>query len=202
MYLMVIRILIILSLLSVFMLLYSYKKKESFPMDVKAINYVKRVENKRLYRFFKVITTIGDPTSIVCLTIIISMLFYYNNLHRDGIFFSINVITVWIFNEILKLIFRRERPNIKLLKVRGYSLPSGHAMVFMAYSVISIYFLVSRFHTSWYIYLASLAIFILNILVGLSRVYFRVHYLSDVIAGWYAGLVSTIVFIVVHILYY
>ncbi|GAA0721558.1 phosphatase PAP2 family protein [Clostridium malenominatum] len=202
MYLILIKILLILFFISVFILLYFYNKKDDFPMDVRAINYVKSIENIRLNRFFKIVTTIGDPTSIVLLTLIISIIFYRNNLHKDALFFSLNVIIVWLFNEILKLIFKRERPHIKVLKVRGYSLPSGHAMVFMAYSIISIYFLILKFNHSWIIYVVSLIIFFLNISVGLSRVYFRVHYLSDVIAGWYAGFIFTILSIAFHILYY
>lgn len=195
-------ILPLLSMISLFTLLHFYKKKEKFNMDIEAINYVKTIENERLYKLFKIITTIGDPTTIVIMTIVVSFIFYRNNYFKEGIFFLINIVGVWLFNELLKLIYRRERPSIKLFKVRGYSLPSGHAMVFMAYSIISIYFIFDKIGINLITCIITGIIVILNIGVGLSRVYFRVHYLSDIIAGWYAGIVWICLSIPIYRFYY
>ncbi|WP_315116242.1 phosphatase PAP2 family protein [uncultured Clostridium sp.] len=191
-----------LAMVSLFILLNFYKKKEKFSMDIKAINYVKNIENEKLYKFFKIATTIGDPTSIVIMTIVVCFFCYRNNYFKESMFFFMNIIGVWLFNELLKLIYRRERPSIKLFKVRGYSLPSGHAMVFMAYSIISMYFIFDKIGVNLITCIISGIIVILNISVGLSRVYFRVHYLSDVIAGWYAGIVWMCLSIPIYKFYY
>lgn len=89
----------------------------------------------------------------------------------------------------LKHIFYRARPVIETLYLEtGSSFPSGHATVAMAlYGFI--------FYTIWKHdkhYLKKpliIFLFILIILIGVSRLYLGVHYISDVLAGYAVGFV-------------
>ena len=87
----------------------------------------------------------------------------------------------------LKLFFARARPVETVIHAGGYAFPSGHAfaaMVFFGY-LIHLAFRHSRLHGLQILVtlLGSAMIF----LVGSSRVYLNVHWLTDVVGGWIAG---------------
>ncbi|WP_315116244.1 phosphatase PAP2 family protein [uncultured Clostridium sp.] len=177
---------------------YFYKLQGNFLMDKRAIDYIIHIQGKGLDAFFKTITTIGDPSTIIIMSFLIVVLFYYKKLLKDGIYFVVNIIGVWLFNELLKFIFKRERPILKIIEARGYSLPSGHAMVFTAFSLMCVYFISIKIKSSVFRNIGILLIIALNFFVGISRVYLRVHFLSDVIAGWCAGILWSCIGIIIH----
>lgn len=85
-----------------------------------------------------------------------------------------------------KLTFARSRPDLwdPMWPAAGYSFPSGHAMESTALAV-AVAGLATG--TRWRgLAVAGGALFALG--VGVSRVYLGVHYPSDVLAGWCAGL--------------
>jgi len=93
----------------------------------------------------------------------------------------------------LKFLFNRPRPLIPLLKeVQGLSFPSGHAFMSLTFFGLIIYGIYQHAENKWvkWVTISLLAITIL--LIGLSRVYLRLHYASDVIAGYCFGVMSLI----------
>jgi undecaprenyl-diphosphatase len=93
-------------------------------------------------------------------------------------------------NSWLKSIFERDRPAFQpVVEAPGFSFPSGHAMISMAFFfllfiVLSRLIGASRCMTK--IILIATGVFVF--LVGFSRVYLGVHYPSDILAGFSAGL--------------
>lgn len=109
---------------------------------------------------------------------------------------TISVVSAFIANLLLKLMFARERPNIlRLVDESSYSFPSGHAMVNMAFYTM-VFLLAWRYiKNKKSRYLISCLCIIMPVLIGLSRIYLGVHYATDVIVGWLLGMtVSIIVF--------
>lgn len=96
-----------------------------------------------------------------------------------------------VLSLLLKEWIGRERPSVvpHLVNVHTKSFPSGHAMlsavVWLTLGAM-LAELEARRSLRSYIYGAALTI---AILVGISRVYLGVHYPTDVLAGWTAGLV-------------
>ncbi len=91
----------------------------------------------------------------------------------------------------LKFFFNRPRPLIPLLKeIPGLSFPSGHAFMSMIFYGLLISIVYRDIKSLWkkWIVISILLSFIF--LVGFSRVYLRVHYLSDVLAGYCFGILS------------
>jgi undecaprenyl-diphosphatase len=89
-----------------------------------------------------------------------------------------------VLNHLLKVLFARPRPHFEhpLLVETSYSFPSGHAMEsFVVYGMLA-YFAVLALR-SW----ESRGAALLVVLIGFSRMYLGVHYLSDVLAGYAAG---------------
>lgn len=95
-----------------------------------------------------------------------------------------------VFSQVLKTIFERERPSLvgHFTHFGGASFPSGHAMV-SAVVYLTLGTLMARLVAErwgkWYFLGAAL---IITLLVGITRVYLGVHYPTDVLAGWCAGL--------------
>lgn len=91
-------------------------------------------------------------------------------------------------NALLKSIFIRTRPlKYLLIQQGGYSFPSGHAMVSMAFYTTMTYLLLKNEDrrkvkiTSWTINFTVIA------LIGFSRIYLGVHWPTDVLMGYLIG---------------
>lgn len=89
----------------------------------------------------------------------------------------------------LKGVFARPRPDlVEIPSYVSHSFPSGHSMM-SAVVYLTLGFIVTRFIKPFWFkaYILVLAVG-LTFLVGLSRIFLGVHYPSDVVAGWMAGL--------------
>lgn len=95
-----------------------------------------------------------------------------------------------VMSLVLKQFFERPRPELvpHLSHVYTSSFPSGHAMlsatVYLTLGTLLGQF-VQGFHIKAYFLFVAM---VLTALVGASRVYMGVHYPTDVLAGWAAGL--------------
>lgn len=94
-----------------------------------------------------------------------------------------------LLNMLLKTIFHRGRPEVasEFVHRASWSFPSGHAMESTVGYGILAYLLIAHVHGTAKRRAFVLATIILVGLIGFSRVYLGVHYMSDVIGGFLAG---------------
>jgi undecaprenyl-diphosphatase len=100
-----------------------------------------------------------------------------------------------ILSRLLKDFFTRERPTAvpKLTHFDPGSFPSGHSML-SALVYLTLGGVVSRQTRGTPVKAYSLfSAMLLSLLVGLSRLYLGVHYPTDVLAGWAAGSVWSMI---------
>jgi undecaprenyl-diphosphatase len=91
---------------------------------------------------------------------------------------------------------QRPRPEeYRIINESGYSFPSGHSMVSMAFYGLLIYWIIKHVENKYYKYILVTLLGMLIILIGTSRIYLGVHYTSDVIAGFLIAFSYLIIFI-------
>lgn len=94
----------------------------------------------------------------------------------------------------LKNYFERERPLIPLLEeARGLSFPSGHALMSVTFYGLMIYIVWHSVKDPRLKWALIVALLILIHLIGFSRIYLRVHYTTDVIAGFAMGVIWLVI---------
>lgn len=167
---------------------------EIMVMDVNGYQFISdNFINENITPIMKGITLLGSATFFIPF-IIFLLIFIKNNYLRLSI--SINIILITLLNQILKFVIQRPRPTqYRIVDASGYSFPSGHSMVSMAFYGFLIY-LIYRYLKNKY--LKTILILILSVvivLIGISRIYLGVHYTSDVCAGFLLSLSYLIVYI-------
>jgi membrane-associated phospholipid phosphatase len=91
----------------------------------------------------------------------------------------------------LKFLFNRQRPLIPLLKeAHGLSFPSGHAFMSLTFFGFVIYKAYTSITNGWLKWSAVILLTFTVMMIGLSRIYLRVHFTSDVLAGYCFAVVS------------
>ena len=156
-------------------------------------SYVKRLINPGAPKFFKIVTELGNYTVMVPIIIV----FYLFNKDKSfNRYFTINLVSVFLSNFIVKSIIRRDRPiDINLIVENGFSFTSGHSMVSFAFYGFIIYYLYYTDLKKPIKYgLMTLLSFII-LLIGLSRIYLGVHYASDVIGGFLLAFIYLVIYI-------
>ena len=103
---------------------------------------------------------------------------------------AVNLVCVVALNTVLKYLVQRPRPDgFRLISESGYSFPSGHSMVAMAFFGLLIW-MVWRYHRRDVMRVVWCVAFgLVIVMVGVSRIYLGVHYASDVLAGFCVSLV-------------
>jgi membrane-associated phospholipid phosphatase len=105
-----------------------------------------------------------------------------------------------LLNVLLKNIFLRPRPNFvnALYHETGYSFPSGHSMMSVLFYGMAAYLLANQLKTwKWRVWLGTSA-FTLSMLIGISRLALGVHFLTDVLGGWGAGVTWLMACVIVY----
>ena len=141
----------------------------------------------------KFITNFGGAIFLVVLTI---TLFILIKNKKIGISIFSNLVIITILNQVLKRILQRPRPTeYRIIEETGYSFPSGHSMISMAfygYLIYLIYKYVNNKYLKW-TYIILLSILICSI--GISRIYLGVHYTSDVLGGFFISISYLVIYI-------
>ena len=141
----------------------------------------------------KFITNFGGAIFLIGLTVLLSILIKNKKI---GLSIFANLVIITGLNQLLKRILQRPRPTeFRIVEETGYSFPSGHSMVSMAfygYLIYLIYKYVKNKYIKW-----SLIVLLSCLIVGIgtSRIYLGVHYTSDVLGGFLISVSYLVIYI-------
>jgi len=141
--------------------------------------------------FMLFITFLGNHNFLIPANLMLIIYFLFITKHR---WYSIKVPVIAIggllLMVMLKQFFNRPRPLTPLLEpVKGLSFPSGHALMSVTFYGLLIFLVWENITNRTWKWSIICLLVILIILIGLSRIYLRLHYFSDVIAGYSAGII-------------
>ncbi len=141
-----------------------------------------------LTQLMKSITFLGGEM-FLGLAIILTIIMLLRKHKKDAFVFGFILLFGIILNLWLKGLLQRPRPDFfALVTETTFSFPSGHAMNSSVFFLSLTYFIFRNTRNKMLGIWLSILSAILVFLIGTSRIYLGVHYPSDVIAGFAAGL--------------
>lgn len=136
-----------------------------------------------LDRTMLAITELGNGI----VTLAIALILFLAVDHQLAYKFVWGTLTLWLIVELMKILIHRARPFSSLTdarivgtRARGKSFPSGHTSQAFYISTL----LLQYFHAG---ILLTIALYLIALLVGITRMYMGMHYPRDVLAGAILG---------------
>lgn len=157
--------------------------------DINFVNYLYFERSPVLAKFFYYLTHLADVEIMIIFVILLAIYLFY----RKEFLYLFTLLSVTIGTEIvvilLKFLVNRERPDsaIAYYIETSKSFPSGHAAISVAFFGFLIYYLVRHLTKRYQKNLVIILGVLLILLIGFSRLYLGVHYLSDVLGGFLIG---------------
>ena len=130
----------------------------------------------------EVVTVLGAPALLWPLVGLVTVLLLVRRHWVEGAVLGAGMVMTILLVRLGKSVLERPRPADALIDASGYSFPSGHAayaVAWVALAMIAIR-LVPSLRGRWWLVGVAIAV---AVVVALTRVYLRVHWLSDVLAG-------------------
>jgi undecaprenyl-diphosphatase len=189
-----VEMVLVVSLFAISLVLFVYITRRIFilnktRLDDRVFAYLKNHVNERNNDIMQFFTFLGTHEFLIPANLVLIAYFLFIRKHK---WYSIKVPAIALSSLglmfLLKNLFNRKRPEIPLLEeARGLSYPSGHALMSVTFYGLIIYMVfkyVRNRELRWT--LITLLLFLI-LIIGTSRIYLRVHYASDVIAGYCIG---------------
>lgn len=141
----------------------------------------------------KFITNFGGAIFLAVLTIILFILIKNKKI---GVSIFANLAIITALNQLLKNILQRPRPTeYRIIEETGYSFPSGHSMISMAFYGYLIYLIYKYVKNKYVKWISMVLLSILICSIGISRIYLGVHYTSDVLGGFLISISYLVMYI-------
>jgi len=161
--------------------------------DIRVANLLAIFRSAELTTVFSWITLLGKWQTILIFTMATILILWLWKKRSYIIPLLLSIAGSEVFTFIGKVVFHRPRPNVAMYAEHSFSFPSGHATIAIAFYGFLAYCLI-RNSKQWkykinIFFISSITI----LLIGFSRLYLGVHYVSDVWGGYLAGAIWLIV---------
>ena len=155
--------------------------------DGQMISLIESIRTSLLNKFFIFISYFGAGDVILFIAAAVTIFLAIKRKKSHIIMLWIVLMGSIASSYILKLAVHRPRPLDGIIKETSFSFPSAHAVLSLAFYGSIIYLLLRSSKSRRVKFLGSVGLFIFITLIGFSRIYLGVHFLSDVTAGYFLG---------------
>ncbi len=179
------------------------------PGDMAALDVVREINMAWLTDVARVVTDLGAAYVVLPLAVIATVLLAVRRRFVGAIALVVAMVLIVVGVDVIKDLTDRPRPPDRLVDPGSSSYPSGHAAysVFYTWAAVVLAFGMTQKELGRRLTVRGLVIaggIALTAIVGLTRVYLRAHYLSDVSGGWALGvsafaLCGMVAFVVLHL---
>lgn len=157
--------------------------------DEVIMDVVHKIDNPPMHEAMNAITQLGAHFVIGSAAGITALAMWRQGRRADAWTVVVSTGGAMIINTLLKNIFQRQRPIERARRItlpHSHSFPSGHSLLSAAtYPIVAHHFVQNRSVATQAVVHTLTSLTILG--VGFSRVYFGVHFPSDVLGGFAAG---------------
>lgn len=183
----------ILVLLVAFLVLtYFVVTSKTSKIDEDTFNLLIKLKCKPVTGILYVITKIGSSLGVAIVLLISLIPFIKTKKLSDFKYVLINTMLGVLLMKGIKEIVRRTRPSWKWIRQGGYSYPSGHTIsAVLLYGTLLLIVnknVHGKLRKPLIVFLS-----IMMFLIPISRIYFGVHYLTDVLASTILGIIILII---------
>jgi undecaprenyl-diphosphatase len=133
------------------------------------------------------ITFLGSRTFTWGLSGLVIIILLLKKEWWTSLFFLITILVGDDVLSFLKEFFHRARPMPQIVSAWGYSFPSGHSFYAMLVYGFMIYLTWNFIRNNWLRSLILILCTLLIFLIGFSRIYLNVHWLTDILGGYSAA---------------
>lgn len=162
-------------------------EKEGY-FDAAVFNFLKDFIKPGFTKIMVAISFLGSAYFMLPAYVVLVILLLFKKERPAAIYTAVIGVTGGVIVYVLKNIFHRQRPVNPLTHASvTYSFPSGHTTsAFILYGLL-IYLIWSKNFKTKYKYVISAFLILVALLVAISRIYLRMHFASDVVAGLCIG---------------
>ncbi len=168
--------------------------KHNFKID-KFVEILSRHRVRTVTKFLKIFTYLGSVYVLGAIALLCLIMFKNK---KDGLFVVCNFGLCAVCSTVVKYIVRRARPVWQAVEETGYSFPSAHAMLSVAVYVVLMYFAFKHLKNKPLKIIIAAFLTIVIFVVGFSRNYLGVHFVTDIIGGTLFGLAITLLNIAIY----
>jgi undecaprenyl-diphosphatase len=161
---------------------------KSITGDSWALDIAREIETAALTTLAKVVSFFGRLYVVATAVAATVVALLIRKRRWEAATLAAGLIVTEVSLQVIKETVDRARPADGLVDADGSSYPSGHAALAVSYLAIAV--VVARVVSLPYRLALVLTGLGMAIVIGLSRVYLQVHYLSDVGGGWALGLAA------------
>lgn len=154
--------------------------------DKAVYHFFNSIRVRQIDHIFVAITEIGDSFINICITITVFLVLIIKRCFRTSVLWLISFAGALFLVQTLKWIMHLPRPIVLYQGASAYSFPSGHTTMSIVIFGFLCILLIRNYHSAfkWLIFTGALFI---TFSIALSRLYLGVHWLSDVLGGFFIG---------------
>jgi len=180
--------LLILNLISLVLLIslfYFTQREFLFNLDIKLNEISFNLAYKSIMIF---LTNIMNTITVIIISIILLSFFIKKKYYQKARILFFSLIAGLFIKTIIKELIQRARPMNMLIQETEFSFPSGHALFAALLFTFIIFAFKDEIKSKIIKYSFIAANIVLMLLISFSRLYLKVHWFSDVLAGFLLGI--------------
>jgi undecaprenyl-diphosphatase len=184
------KILLVAALVLIFFLIWVVFVYGRSTFDQNTFDFIKPHITENRTRIMRLISFLAKHSFLIPVIILMVAYFLIKKNKWMAIRTSFVLVSSLLLMSLLKRLIQRQRPPDPLVDgITNFSFPSGHAFMGVAFYGLLIWYASVYISNKWLRRMVIVSLLLIIAAIGFSRIYLRVHYATDVIAGVCIGFV-------------
>ena len=180
--------LLILSSSLICFLLIAFLRSSFSTVDANVNSWAVSIQSTAFTQIAKLIHYGFDTIALFIITLLIAVYLLYKHYRTDALLLVGAMLGDFVIVAIVKRLIHSARPLNGIIQETGFSFPSGHAMAAVVLLGLLTYFIWQHFKSRNVKILSGILFILISLVVGFSRIYLNVHWLSDVVGAYALGI--------------